>query len=86
MIRIFTGCVSKNHVFPRRGPYIRSFVFILMFSINIDLSRGRGVRGGGWGGGVGNLWVILVRVCEPVLQNLPHSYTWPLKKRSHSYT
>ena len=24
--------------------------------------------------------VILVRVCEPVFQNLPHSYTWPLKK------
>ena len=23
--------------------------------------------------------VILVRVCEPVFQNLSHSYTWPLK-------
>ena len=30
-----------------------------------------------------NLGVILVRVCEPVFQNLPHSYTWPLKKRTH---
>ena len=37
----------------------------------------------GWGGG--NLWVILVRVCEPVFWNLPHSYTWTLKKRTHSY-
>ena len=44
-------------------------------------------RGGvGWGGGGGNLGVILVRVCEPVFQNLPHSYTWPLEKRTHSYT
>ena len=33
-----------------------------------------------------NLGVILVRVCEPVFQNLPHSYTWPSKKRTHSYT
>ena len=32
------------------------------------------------------LGVIVVRVCEPVFQNLPHSYTWPLKKRTHSYT
>ena len=37
-------------------------------------------------GGGGNLGVILVRVCEPVFQNLPHSYTWPSKKRTHSYT
>ena len=47
---------------------------------------------GGGGGGVGgrgrggNLGVILVRVCEPVFQNLPDSYTWPSKKRTHSYT
>ena len=49
---------------------------------------GGGVAGGGGGGegGGGNLGVILVRVCEPVFQNLPHSYTWPLKKRTHSYT
>ena len=37
---------------------------------------GWGVWGGGEGGGGG---VIVVRVCEPVFQNLPHSYTWPLK-------
>ena len=37
-------------------------------------------------GGGGNLGVILVRVCEPVFQNLPHSYTWPSKKQTHSYT
>ena len=50
------------------------------------------VGGGGGGGGAGgmvvdgsNLGVILVRMCEPVFQNLPHSYTWPLKKRTHSY-
>ena len=30
---------------------------------------------GGWGWGRGNLGVIVVRVCEPVFQNLPHSYT-----------
>ena len=42
---------------------------------------------GGWGGGGGgNLGVILVRVCEPVFQNLPDSYTWPSKKQTHSYT
>ena len=36
----------------------------------------------GVGGGVGegNLGVIVVRVFEPVLRNLPQSYTWPLKK------
>ena len=43
-------------------------------------------RGGGGGGGADNLGLIVVRVCEPVFQNLPHSDTWPLKKRSHSYT
>ena len=42
---------------------------------------------GGWGGDwAGNFGVILVRVCEPVFQNLLYSYTWPLKKRTHSYT
>ena len=47
-----------------------------------------GVGGGGGGGGGGgcNLRVILVRVCEPAFQNLPHSYTWPSEKRTHSYT
>ena len=41
--------------------------------------------GGGGGGGVeGEAGV--VRVCEPVFQNLAHLYTWPLKKRTHSYT
>ena len=40
-------------------------------------------EGGGRGGAVGacNLGVIVVQVCEPVFQNLPHSYTWPLKNR-----
>ena len=52
---------------------------------------GRGAGGGGGGGGGrrgerSNLGVIVVRVCEPVFQNLPHSYTWPLKKRTHPYT
>ena len=42
--------------------------------------------GVGGGGGRGSFGVILVRVCEPAFQNLPHSYTWPLKKRTHSYT
>ena len=41
-------------------------------------SRGMCVCGGGGGGGGGG--VILVRMCEPVFQNLPHSYTWPVKK------
>ena len=49
---------------------------------------GRRAEGGEAGAGAeeGNLGVILVRVCEPVFQNLPHSYTWPSKKRTHSYT
>ena len=34
----------------------------------------------GGGGEWGNMGVIVVRVCEPVFRNLPHSYTWPLKK------
>ena len=34
----------------------------------------------GGGGAGGNLRVIVVRVCDPVFQNLLHSYTWPLKK------
>ena len=38
------------------------------------------------GGGGGNLGVIMVRLCDPVFQNLPHSYTWPLKKQTNSYT
>ena len=43
--------------------------------------RGRGGRGGGEGAGV-----IVVGVCEPLFQNLSHSYTWPLKKWTHSDT
>ena len=43
----------------------------------------RGVWGGEDGG---NLGAIVVRVCEPVFQNLPHSYSWPLTQRTHSYT
>ena len=35
--------------------------------------------GGGGGGGGAVTGVILVRVCEPVFQNLPYLYTWPLK-------
>ena len=31
--------------------------------------------GGSGGGGGGVPGVVLVRVCEPVFQNLPHSYT-----------
>ena len=37
------------------------------------------LAGWGAGGGGGVTVVILVRVCEPVFQNLPLSYTWPLK-------
>ena len=37
--------------------------------------------------GAGNLGVNVVWVCEPVFPNLSHySYTWPLKKLTHSYT
>ena len=57
-------------------------------STRYRLPRGRGGEGEG-----GNLGVILVRVCEPVFQNLPYSftwlpysYTWPSKKRTHSCT
>ena len=56
---------------------------VINFLMNIKLGC---VCGWGWGGGGGNLRVILVRMCEPVFQNLPHLYTWPLKKRTHSYT
>ena len=48
------------------------------------LARGGGdgvCRGAGGGGGV-----IVVRVCEPEFRNLPHSYTCPLRKWTHSYT
>ena len=49
------------------------------------------LNSGGWGrggvgrgrGGRGNLGVIVVRVCESVFQNVPHSYTWLLKTRTH---
>ena len=44
-----------------------------------------GGGGGGWGA-AGNLVVIVVRVCEQEFRNLPHSYTWPLKKLTYSYT
>ena len=50
-----------------------------------NLGEAGGGGGGGWRGELGNLGVILVRVCEPVFQNLPHSYTWPSKKRTHSF-
>ena len=47
-------------------------------------------RGGGRGGelrGEGcNLKIILIRVWQPVFRDLPQSYTWPIKKRIHSYT
>ena len=38
------------------------------------LGGGLGWLGVG-GGGADNLGVIVVRLCEPVFQNLPHSYT-----------
>ena len=62
---------------------------------NLETSRGAGecvcvcVCGGGGGGGGKrgiNIGAILVRVSEPVFQNLPHSYTWLLEKWAHSYT
>ena len=46
--------------------------------------RGLGPEGGG--GGVNVTEVIVVRVCEPEFRNLLHSYTWPLKKSTYSYT
>ena len=44
---------------------------------------GGGGGGGGAGGGV--MEVNVVRLCEPVFRNPPHSYTWPSKKQTHSY-
>ena len=62
-----------------------------MLPFGVPCSRNRGGGGGGsvWGGGggvgeKGNLGIILLRVCEPLFRNLPHLYTWPLKKRTHS--
>ena len=44
--------------------------------LTLDFSiRPRGGGGWGWGGGGVNLWVIVVRMCEPVFRNLPHSYS-----------
>ena len=40
----------------------------------------------GVGGGVVNLGVILVRVCDPVFGKLPQSYTRPSKNMTYSYT
>ena len=40
----------------------------------------RGGGGGGGGGGGADRGIIVVQVFEPVFRNLPHSYTWPLKK------
>ena len=57
------------------------FSFILHYSspffhLQAYLSySGVGVGGGGGGGGGCNLGLIVVRVYEPVFQNLPHSYT-----------
>ena len=38
-----------------------------------------------WGTREGGDKVIVVWVFEPVFQNLPHSYTWPLKKRTSCF-
>ena len=46
-----------------------NILFILFFQENRIWHSGMGVGEGG------NLWVIMVRVCEPVFRNLPHSYT-----------
>ena len=46
-------------------------------------AAGGGGMGGGGGGRGGNLGVNVVRVCEPVFWNLPHSYTWPLQEQIH---
>ena len=47
---------------------------LLSLNLTLDTDAASNYLGGG-----GNLGVILVRVCEPVFQNLPHSHTWPLK-------
>ena len=62
---------------------------ISLFKKTCETARSwtRGWGRGGVGRGVrGNLGVIVVWVCESVFQNLPHSYTWPLKTRTHWYT
>ena len=61
-----------------------------MQSIQISKHSEWGKGGGGVGAGVGgsadNFGVIVIRICEPVFRNLPHSYTWPLKNWTNSYT
>ena len=57
--------------------------------VSAHLSRTKQFSGskGGEGGVVGvNLGVIVVQVCQPVFRNLLHSYTWPFKKQTPSYT
>ena len=91
---------GSNWAFQMKYVHARKFTRQLYMGVTMEIRSvctvckflgggggGGGSRGGGEGrGGGGNLGVILVRVCEPVFQNLPHSYTWPSKKRAQSYT
>ena len=77
---LLTNCFSLLYIC--MSIYIVSLLFnrnmrlsYMNYSVLLPWGRGEGA-----GGEVGNFGVILVRVCEPVFQNLPHSYTWPLKK------
>ena len=71
------------------GKSVRYVAFIIE-NIAKYIALPPGVGGGGWGGeGAGGgcvTGVIVVRVFEPVFRNLTHSYIWPLKERTHSYT
>ena len=98
LIRIFTGRILDNQGCKVSSCGKRSLIKVRVYADWFESLLAAHVRryvlltlrpqcylvGGGGGGG--NLGVILVRVCEPVFQNLPHSYTWPSKKRTHSYT
>ena len=61
-------------------PYV--FIMLTLKHVGVCVC----VCGGGGGGEGAVTGVIVVRVCEPVFQNLPYSYTWPLEKWTHSYT
>ena len=81
-------CSGLLWIDQQRWYLISRFEFIIIFQFNrlwLVCVWGGGGGGGSGACGAGNLGVIVVRKCEPVFRNQIHSYTWPLKKRTHSY-
>ena len=68
------------------NPTVNLFDECPKLSLNHNLSTVLGGMARGEGGRRINLGIIVLLVFEPVFQNLPYAYTWPLKIWSHSYT